>query len=98
MLPYGINKLIVMQPNFQARYTTASPNRFLRRDSGCFRNRRCRDHKLCDDAPFKNYWQSSGQGQRRSGLSREFDGQSFAKMHHDLIHSQESVASCSLNK
>ena len=52
--PYGINNLIVMQPSFQARYTTASPNRFLRRDSGCFRNRRCRDHKLCDDAPVKN--------------------------------------------
>ena len=49
--PYGINSFIVLQPSFQAQSNTASTTRFSCCDSGCFRNRGCRDHKLSDGAP-----------------------------------------------
>jgi hypothetical protein len=52
--PYSVGSLIAMQPSFQAPCNTASPDRFSCRDSGCFRNRGCRDHKLSDGAPVKN--------------------------------------------
>jgi hypothetical protein len=35
-----------MQPSFQAPCNTASPDRFSCRDTGCFRNRGCRDLEL----------------------------------------------------
>jgi hypothetical protein len=57
-----------MQPSFQAPRNTASPDRFSCRDSGCFRNRGCRDHKLGDGAPVKNIGNRLGRDSVAAGL------------------------------